>query len=251
MNSQPSIGAIRDQVFISYSHADKRWLDELQVHLKPYVRQGSLDPWSDQRIRPGAKWREEIQAALRRAKVAVLLVSPNFLASDFIAQHELPPLLKAAELEGVVILWVPVSSSAYDETPIADYQAALPPSRPLDQMKGPAGRNPAFVKICRLIKEALAPQAPLAGPQAPAHAGKSASGGPVGAFRKVRSGPGPQVAFVQQRSEGAIVQTGAGAIAVGPGAVAAGEGGIAIGGSVEGGIRIGGGRKAKRRRGSK
>jgi anti-anti-sigma factor len=122
-----AISSSRDQVFISYSHADDRWLKELRIHLEPYVRNTAITVWDDTMIRAGAVWKEKIWQALASAKVAVLLVSPAFLASKFIAEEELPPLLEAAKTKGVAILWVPVKSSSFKLTPIADYQAAHSP----------------------------------------------------------------------------------------------------------------------------
>ena len=76
--------APRDLVFFSYSHRDKVWLDRLLIFLKPYVRQGRLSVWADPYIKVGDRWRRDIEAALDRTQIAGLLVSPDFLASDFI-----------------------------------------------------------------------------------------------------------------------------------------------------------------------
>ena len=145
----------RDQVFISYSHKDRKWLDRLQTMLRPLVR-NKLAVWDDTKIAAGAKWKTEIDEALAAAKVAVLLVSPYFLDSDFIANHELPPLLKAAKEGGVVILWVYISKCLWDETEIRDYQAAHDITKPLDSLSS-HNQNAILADICREIGSAANP----------------------------------------------------------------------------------------------
>ena len=106
------------------------------------------------RSNPGSQCFSEIKTALTNTKVAVLLVTPDFLASDFIHAHELGPLLKQAERDGVKILWVPVHDCAYMETALKSYQAVLDPNKPLATWPK-AKRNQGWVKICDEIKNAV------------------------------------------------------------------------------------------------
>lgn len=119
-------------LFISYSRRDRPWLEQLQDHLKALARHGAIDAWDDTRIKTGDDWRVEIERALRRAEAAVLLISRHFLASDFIADNELPPLLEAAEKRGVRILPLHVGPSVIEHHPeLAKFQAVNAPERAL------------------------------------------------------------------------------------------------------------------------
>ncbi|MBL3590139.1 MAG: TIR domain-containing protein [gamma proteobacterium endosymbiont of Lamellibrachia anaximandri] len=86
----------RDLVFISYSHKDQTWLDRLRVFLKAYERKG-LKVWCDPYIEVGQRWEREIERALEDTCVGVLLISQDFIASDFIYERELPPLREGAD----------------------------------------------------------------------------------------------------------------------------------------------------------
>lgn len=149
-NEKEGEGNIQNQIFISYSHDDKEWLRRLKRMLKPAIRDDRFQLWDDSKIDAGDKFREKIRDALSQAKAAVLLVSDNFLASDFIYKNELPPLLEKEKSEGLKILWIAVSSSLYKKTPIAKYQALNNPARPLDTFnKGARGKE--LARICEQI----------------------------------------------------------------------------------------------------
>src|SRR3954465_11426978 len=155
MASSPSI---RTKVFISYSHADKDWLDRLKRHLRPLVREGNLDCWDDTHIQPGDDWKQEIKNALDTAQVAVLLISADFFASDFIDETELPPLLEAAKAKGVRILPVILSASRFARSPdLARFQAINPPNRPLNDML-PAEQEKVLDRLAQTIESILDPQ---------------------------------------------------------------------------------------------
>ena len=126
----------RTSVFISYSHADLSWLRLLNTHLKPLTRDQKVEIWSDQKIRKGARWREQIHKQLAMARVGIFLVSADFLASDFIHAEELPPLLKAAEKEGATLLTVIVRpcAGAFQDSPLSALQAMNGPHAPLSGM---------------------------------------------------------------------------------------------------------------------
>ena len=140
-------------VFVSYSHADAAWLQRVKVHLRPLVRKGTLNLWDDTRISPGQLWQKEVAEALARAQVAVLLVSADFLASDFVVDNELPPLLHRAASGGVLILPVVIGPCRFREhEALSRYQCVNDPESPLSAMTKSAAET-VLVSLSRSIDD--------------------------------------------------------------------------------------------------
>jgi hypothetical protein len=147
--------ARRDQIFVSYSHVDAEYLKRLKVHFKPFEKEYSIEVWSDENIRPGQQWRTEIEKALEKTAVAILLISADFLASDFIANEELPPLLDAAQSEGVSILCFVLSHCSFNATVLSKYQTVNDPSKPLTSYGKKANREALWVDLVQEATHAL------------------------------------------------------------------------------------------------
>ncbi|MGG6268502.1 TIR domain-containing protein [Leptolyngbya sp. AN03gr2] len=148
---------VRNKVFVSYSHADEAKLDffdRILTHLRPLDRDGAIDLWSDKKIKVGSYWKHEIEKALDSAKIALLLVSADFLASDFIAKNELPQLLAAAKDKGTIIIPIILSPCRLPKN-ISEIQAANSPSKALTSMSYHE-REEVFSMIVEIIEEYLA-----------------------------------------------------------------------------------------------
>jgi hypothetical protein len=141
-------------VFISYSHKDAKWLEKLKQFLRPLEEKELIRVWDDTEIRPGSAWLDEIRKALESARVAVFLVTQNFLDSPFIRDKELPILLEAANNRGCLIFWIAVSSTTLEDSPLAKFQGAISPNTPLDLMPEPE-QNKVFTEIYRKMKAAV------------------------------------------------------------------------------------------------
>jgi hypothetical protein len=84
----------RTKLFISYSHLDDEWMERLKLHLALLERRQIVHVWSDTRIRVGERWETEIENALTESSAAVLMISPAFLASEYIWEKEMPRILR-------------------------------------------------------------------------------------------------------------------------------------------------------------
>lgn len=140
-------------VFISYAHQDKAYLEEFRRHLKPLSK--SIVFWDDTKILAGQKWKLEIKEALQSCKIGVLFISADFFNSSFIQDEEMPTLLKAAEERGAVILSVVLKPCMFSEyTELNQYQAINAPSYTVIQMEEQE-REKLWVALSQRIKSIL------------------------------------------------------------------------------------------------
>ncbi|MEP0262366.1 caspase family protein [Dokdonia sp.] len=143
------------KVFISYSHKDQKWLERIQIHLKPAIREGIVEIWDDTKIESGQNWKSKIDDALKTSNIAILLISADFLASDFIVENELPPLLSSAQNKGTVILPIIVGHCRFKEDiNLSSFQAVNNPDKPIEALSK-SEQEAIFYKLSIEIEKKL------------------------------------------------------------------------------------------------
>jgi hypothetical protein len=144
-------------VFVSYSRRDRKWLQRLHVHLKPLERRREIVVWDDTRIDAGDVWRTAIRDAIERAAASILLISADFLASEFVASDELPPLLEKAERAGARIIPIVVQPCRLTNHPgLERFQTLNPLTEPLSRLTDSEAEE-VFVRAVEEIERVLAP----------------------------------------------------------------------------------------------
>ena len=104
-------------VFVSYARANRdlatRFLKKFKEQAAP-SRQYQYVFWRDNDILVGEKWHEEIQGALAQCEVGLVLISPAFLGSQYIQDHELPKFLKSGGKPVIPVLLQPIDLDRHD-----------------------------------------------------------------------------------------------------------------------------------------
>jgi hypothetical protein len=92
------------KVFYSYAHEDKALRDELEKHLGTLKRQGLIEQWHDRDISAGKDWKHEIDTYLNSAQIILLLISKDFIHSDYCYGIELSRAIQRCEAQEVTII---------------------------------------------------------------------------------------------------------------------------------------------------
>jgi TIR domain-containing protein len=146
----------RSKIFISYAHETEEWVDRIRTHLTPLGYDSGLEVWDDTKIQPGDRWKDEIDDALRQTKVAILVLTADFLASKFIQESELPLLLEAAEAQGAKILCVYGSEVHLSglAARLENYQFVNSKSKPLLKLAA-SGRERVYAKLAATVEKLM------------------------------------------------------------------------------------------------
>src|ERR1044071_5109114 len=147
------------EAYVSYSHKDEKLVKQFLPYLSPLEREGLLAVWSDLNLLPGQPWDEEIRSHIDRADVFLLMVSPNFLASDW-CQKDMRRALERQQEDGVYVVPVIISPCDWHHTPLGLLQALPSRAKPISEWKRRANALAAIVPGIRLTLQTSAPRPP-------------------------------------------------------------------------------------------
>ncbi|GHO48638.1 TIR domain-containing protein [Ktedonospora formicarum] len=111
------------QLFYSYAHEDEALRTMLEKHLSLLHRQGLLAPWHDRKIQAGAEWKQEIDEHLNAATIILLLLSSDFLASDYCYEHEMQRAMERHERGEARVIPIILRPCSWQSAPFGSLQA--------------------------------------------------------------------------------------------------------------------------------
>jgi len=138
-------------VFVSYAHRDDRLRQELDKHLSPLRRSALIDAWHDRRITPGAVLNTTIDEHLATADLVLLLVSPDFINSDYCYQREMKTALQRHRKGEARIIPVILRPVDWQGTPIGRLLATPRDAKPVTKWHR---RDDALLDIATSIRRA-------------------------------------------------------------------------------------------------
>src|SRR5262245_32810907 len=129
-NIEPSLSRPIN-VFYSYSHKDETFRIELEKHLSLMRRNGEIAGWHDRDISAGTEWKKSIDKNLENADIILLLVSADFIASDYCYQIEMMRAMKLHHEGRACVIPIIVRTCDWASAPFAELQALPKDAKPL------------------------------------------------------------------------------------------------------------------------
>lgn len=139
-------------IFISYSHRDEDYKDDLVVHLATLKRQGKIRAWQDRDIEAGAEWDAEIKQQLESAEIILLLITPQFIASDYCYDLEMQRAVQRHEEGTARVIPIIVKPCDWEGTPFSKLQFVPKNAKPITKWDD---QDDAFLNVVQSIRKAV------------------------------------------------------------------------------------------------
>lgn len=136
--------------FISYSHVDAKLKTDLLTHLAPLKRLGLIDDWHDQEIKAGDEWEKAILTKLAKADLVLLLISADFIASEYCYTKELGKALERHTAKKATVIPVILRHCLWNELPFGKLQALPTGAKPVTSWDN---QDEALMKVAQGVRE--------------------------------------------------------------------------------------------------
>src|SRR3712207_6751239 len=140
------------KIFCSYSHRDEEHLNDLRDWLRGLERQGLIESWHDREIVPGWEWEEAIDKNLRTADIVLLLVSPDFMASDYVNENEINKAVERHKRGEARVIPIILRPADWEWPPLNKLQALPKDARPITRWPD---RDEAWLDVAKGIRRAV------------------------------------------------------------------------------------------------
>lgn len=142
------------EVFISYSHEDKVYRNELDKHLSTLERQNVIAGWFDGDIVPGTEWRTQIMQHLNSAQIILLLISSDFMASDFCYSIELERAIERHKANEARVIPIIVRHTDFEDAPFAKLEMLPEDAKPVSSSNW-SSRDEAYANVIKGIRRVI------------------------------------------------------------------------------------------------
>jgi hypothetical protein len=160
------------KLFFSYAHEDEDLRDELAKHLRILERQGIISAWYDRDITAGMEWADAIDDNLNTADIILLLVSPDFMASDYCYDREMKRAMERHEAHEAIVIPVILRKTNWTSAPFSKIQALPKNAKPVkswsDQDEAFTYISEQIQKVAEVMASRPAPTSTPAAPTSPA-----------------------------------------------------------------------------------
>jgi hypothetical protein len=155
------------RAFISYSHRDEAALERLHIHLANLKREGLIETWYDRDILAGGGFDAEIAEQLEEASLFLLLVSPDFLHSNYCYEIEMTKALGRHEAGDARVVPIIIEPCEWKQTPLGKLKAVPRDGKPVSEW---TNANNAFLDVTQELRRVVTSERPASRQAASARA---------------------------------------------------------------------------------